>query len=402
MTETAPSDLARHVFRAGNGYQLVVYDRLPPHEQAVLAELRADPGFYGVLKPTAGSHRTLKAVGKDTALLWWTLSTPGPLPAFVWSGDREEAAREIRELVLDGVLEVQQGERFVAGPEAAGLLQAVGGDRPRNRLARLSIEALRHGESLGETDRELLAARLYAYHRQPLTPAWNQRLADREAVLGFLGAGPGTALRRQLDGPWREASPEESPHWLAWAPRRPARRGGAADRPTYKLYVSPRIEALPEVFAQTVAGLAHRGGSFKVGGDAAGLLRPDKLVLYFGDPEELQAVAAELGRRLAGAPTQGVPFTAEIGGDGLLSWGLDPPAAEPRLPWEAAVSWRLWVVRRLAAALVAARGEDPDSAAGAGPPADRPAPWQFALARLRHEGIDVDRWTPSPHLFTAS
>jgi hypothetical protein len=394
MTKTTSEELARRTFRAGGAYELIVFDRLPPEEQAPLAELGADADFYGILKPRAESGRTIKVVGKDTALLWLTLQAPGPLPFFVWSGEPETAARAVTELVLDGVLEIAEGERFVSGPAAAELLLPRAGAAPRGRLAELSLAALRYGEGLRLDEPQRLAARLYGFGRAPVSPAWARRLSGREAVLAFLGAAPETPLRRKLEEGWQTAADgEDAAGWITWSPRQPGRGRGAAGKSAYKLYVSPAVAALPAAFAVLVDYLAERAAvAFKVGTDAAGLLRPDKLVVYFDALEELLEAASELGRRLAGLAPHGVPFSAEVAGDGLLSWGMDPPAGDRILAWQERASWRLWVVRRLAAALVAAQADAEPGMAAA----------QFALERLRREGVDVDRWTPSAALWQAA
>ncbi|HYH44238.1 MAG TPA: hypothetical protein VEG34_01010 [Thermoanaerobaculia bacterium] len=412
LPHTPLTSLLQYSFRAGSGYRLVVFDRLPPEEQAALAELQTDPDFYGVLLPREGSLRTVKAVGRDTALLWWTLTEPGPLPFFVWSGGTEgaEAAQGIIDLVMDGVLEIADGEGFVAGAAAAGLLLPASSPRTsQGKLAQLSAEALRHAEALGAADPAVLVASLYGYNRQPVTAAWARRLPDRPAVLDFLGAAPASPLGRRLAAGWDRASGEAEPEgWIAWRYR--GRKGAASNRSSgasagraaFKLYLSPAIEALPAAFAAVVETLEDAGrGDFKVGSDAAGLLRPDKLVLYFSGQEELLAAAENLSRRLPGLPTQGVPFTAEIGLDGALSWGMDPPKSARLVSWHEGESWRIWVVRRLALALLAARD---------GMPEQREQhqvegglePWQFALERLRREGVDVDRWTPAAHIWQAA
>jgi hypothetical protein len=118
-----------------------------------------------------------------------------------------------------------------------------------------------------------------------------------------------------------------------------------------------------------------------------GLLRPDKIVAYFPDFERLAKAAEAVSARLGGVPAQGVPFTSEIGGDGLLSWGMDPPASE-LAAWGGRESWRLWLTHRLARALLAARS------------AEGLEPWRFALERVRLEGIDTASWTPAASLWS--
>jgi hypothetical protein len=85
-----------------------------------------------------------------------------------------------------------------------------------------------------------------------------------------------------------------------------------------------------------------------------------------------------------------VPFTAEIAGGGLLSWGVDPPPAVGLGPaaGEGRMSWRLWLTHRLARALIAAVAA-----------AEAMEPWRFAIERLRLEGIDTDSWTPGGGLW---
>jgi hypothetical protein len=388
-------DMTGRRFRAGTAYELVVFDRLPAEEQAAVAELYADPDFYGVLKPREASGQTVKVVGRDTALLWLTLQAPGPLPFFVFRGDAEGAVGAITDLVLDGVLEIEDGERFVGGAAAAELLLGGAGANAAGQLAELSTAALRYAETLGIGDPGTLAARLYAFHRQPLTPAWARRLPDGDAVLAFLDAAAGTPRRRRLDAHWQRAADGETPGWLAFSPRGPGRE--RSGKKTYKLYVSPAVEALPAAFDAALDELGERGGGhFKVGADAAGLLRPDKMVLYFDELDDLLAAASRLEPRLAGIEPHGVPFSAEIAARGLLSWGMDPPRSERLLSWQEQGSWRVWVVRRLAAALIAARVSTEGTAEPSMPP------WRFAVERLRREGVDVDRWTPSAALWQAA
>jgi hypothetical protein len=325
-------------------------------------------------------------VDRDTALLWFSAQTPGKLPFFAWEGgaDTHAADRRVSQLVLDGVLEIEQEGHYVSGAAALSILPARSNDAPTGYLGDLSIEALRYGQSLKLDDGDVLASRLYSYGGVPVTPDWARRLPDSTSVLSFLEVRPGTTLQRQLASHFTRVPEQDSAGWIAWT--RPRRRGLGPQEPSYKLYVSPVPEDLPEIFASVVEVLAqHDHLQFKVGASALGVLRADKLVVYFRDDETLGRVATALTARLGSARPQGVPFSSEVALGGLLSWGMDPPANARALSWQETDSWRLWIVRRLAAAMIAAQGD-------AAPDVE---PYRYALERLRLDGVDVDGWTPT-------
>ena len=116
-----------------------------------------------------------------------------------------------------------------------------------------------------------------------------------------------------------------------------------------------------------------------------GILRPDKLVVYFSDFESVEQTARKIANSLAGCPVQGVPFTAGLSDDGLLSWGIDPPPRGSNLLGLETESWRLWLTNRLAIALVTARNRCPGDL----------QPWQFAIERLGLEDVDTRTWAPT-------
>jgi hypothetical protein len=367
------------LFRSNPRYELIVFDRLTAEERQSLSQLAKDPGFYGILRSLEGSDLGLKSVDRDTALLFLTLREPAALPRYARESLGEAAARTVSRLVADGVLEIEDGGEFVSGAAASGLLDAGGKGQAAGQLAELSLAALRYGQALSLGDPVQLSWRLYTYHHRPLTPRWKRLLATPEAVQRFLGIASGGVSRRSLDRSW---TPTGAAPWLSWRARpRGSGEGSVSGGTTWKLYVSPLPEALPEGFGAVLDALtAGRADRFKVGADAAGLLRPDKIVAYFPSFERLAQAADVVLRRLGGAPAQGVPFTSEIGGAGLVSWGVDPAA---ETPWSEGASWRLWLTSRLARALLSARS-------GAG----GVEPWQFALDRIRLEGVDTDTWTP--------
>ncbi len=413
--QPANDALLAGVLRASPRHELVPLERLTAAERRQLAELRQEPDLYGVLRRRGGrSDRGAKAVDCNTALLLLTLREPGPLPEYLRASHGSVALREVVQLIADGVLEIASGGgAFVSGAAARELLAPPGAPRPgaRGRLAELARAALLHAQALPADDPALLAAKLYAYNRLPLTPRWRQRLGSAGDVRRFLGlpadpgsTGAGGGVGTDLGGRGGRWDAAAVGPWFIW---RRGRRGRAEAAPAggavYKLYASPQPEALGEAGAPLLAALAAAGPfQIKVGADARALLRPDKLVAYFSSFERLAAAAEVLAERLAGMPVQGVPFTAEVAGDGLLSWGVDPPPAHSA--WQRTESWRQRLTLRLARALFAARADqdtlppvqesEPPPAAAAAAPMAQMAPWEFALARLRLDGIDTETWTP--------
>lgn len=323
----------------------------------------------------------------DSARVFERLQTADGIPP-----DLELDGPSVARLVLDGVLEVETADGFVSGPPA---LDAVipplpaRGPSGEGTGARLSRAALRYGQQLQATDPARLSAQMYFYNRMPLSPAWFARLPSRDAVARFLGVDRGGSLTLMLRGSWRRMRTDaQNDGWLLWRSRdaAPAPNG----RGSFKLYVSPMPDAVPEALAAAIA-VAHDVGAFalKVGSDVTGLLRPDKIVVYLDEHDQVDSATAGLSLRLAGAVGHGVPFTADAGsGDGLLSWGVDPPHSEQAFSWQQKESWRLWLTNQLAVAVVAAQRGG----------ATR-QPWEYALARLELEGVDTETWTPKQALW---
>jgi hypothetical protein len=388
MNDVLLRNIREAEFLANPEYKLVLFDRLSPEQQAAFQDLTKDPDFYGVLVGREGSTLSMKSVCRDTALLFLTLSQRGKLPSYVSASLGDKCNQAIAELVLDGVLEIAHEGRFVCGSEAYDLIYTPRPTvEPRGTLARLAQAALRYAQALDIDDSARLSARLYFYNRAPLSGRWRRQFSGQDGVNAYLGIGSGGASQRLLSGRWaRMKLAPEFDGWFQWKSRlNPPPEGKA--RQGYKLYVSPQPEFVRDAFQAVLEVLAESPAHhFKVGNDAAGLLRPDKIVIYFWDLEAVRQSAEEIARRLTGVPAQGVPFTAGIGDDGLLSWGIDPPAAKAALAWQERESWRLWITNRLATALLAAK-----KAKGG-----RLEPWQFAFERVRLENVDTETWTPLP------
>jgi len=377
-------------FRSSPFVDLKQLADLAPEQREPFRELESDSDFYGLFVPRPPLTMNIKSVAPQTAELFRNLSMPSRLDGALLGDD--EYRNDVVDLVLDGILEVESGDEFLSGADALPVVCAQpSAPDVRNAAARLSRDALLHAQDLETADPQLLTTALYLYNRIPLSPFWKKRFPNRDAVSAHLGVDRGP-LRVLLERDWVANPPERSNGWLSWfqknAPPRPP--GGV----THKLYVSPRPERIRDAFEIVVRVLTgFPGAQFKIGQDAAGLLRPDKLVTYFLTREQLDDAAAVLQRELAGCEAQGVPFTAGIDDAGLLSRGIDPPDSDRALSWLGRESWRLWVVQRLAAALSLAKSARSASAI---------EPWRFAIERARRQGVDVETWTPSATLWSES
>ncbi len=372
--------MAGAILRANPGYELVLLDRL---SEADRDALEGEQELYGILRPRPGADLQPRTASADTALLFLTLTQAARLPSYVRTRLGANTERAIARLVLDCVLEIEHDGELLSGARAGDALLAGSSSGGQGRIGELSLAALRYGQelaALGVTQMSL-AARLYGYGRRPITAALGERLPSVAAIEEHLGIDALGGSRALLDADWIEVVGEPGAmgrYWRTWHARWASSGDGRWDG-GYKLYVSPSLDALGEALASVAGSLAGAHGvrAFKVAERLDGLCRPDKLVIYFDRLEDLQAGASRLREDLAGAPAHGVPFTAAITSDGLLSWGADPPLLDG-----ARASWRQWVTERLAEYLEAASGSEIE-------------PWQFALRRLRLAGIDSDSWVAS-------
>ena len=364
-----------------NPYSVHIFDRLSPSEQAILTSKKPIRKVMAscVRRPSA-QHEVLLEGHRAPA----SDAPNARRVAVVRShalGDRCDLV--IGNMVLDGILEVEVNGRMLSGPAAAELFFGEGGDAPEpsETLSALSRRALEYAEVLNVVDTATLSVRLYAYNRVPASARWRRLLSDESAVERQLGIGE-AALVRLLSGRWIQVGRGNGGGWMAWQARARIRAGDAT--PAYKLYVSPACAQLREAFA-AVAAAVSRSASFqwKVGSDVYGLLRPDKIVVYFTDFADLQETAADLLAKLDGCPAQGVPFTAAIESGRLLSWGIDPPGDEHTVPWLKRESWRARICNRLAGALVVAKTSVRSGM----------SPSRFAMERMRLDGIDPNTWT---------
>jgi hypothetical protein len=211
------------------------------------------------------------------------------------------------------------------------------------------------------------------FNRVPINPFLQQQFADDDRLLSYLLDKTAT---KQLASRWFRETSQHT--WLTW------RTSGSVQQPDFKMYVSPSLKDLPQVFRAAVDAFVRvRCNNFKIGRTAFGLTRPDKFVAYFASLDQLHEAAELILSLVANASAQGVPFTAGIDIDGLLSLGMDPPRFDQVLPWQEHQSWRQWVAERVAVYTLAAK----ESSA-----TDVPT---VVIHRLSLDGINTSTWSPN-------
>jgi hypothetical protein len=368
-----------HRFRANPAFGLMALDELPERYRPDLADAVTTSGPAVALVPRSAGNVTVKILNGVAAELVRALKVLDCLPADVTRGG--QATNEaIARLVLDGALEIEDGDRLTSGPDAHATIFHRSATTPSaGRLVSLSLRAIRYGQSLMIRDVEMLSRRLYSFGTIPRSSRWDLLTDSAGEVNDLLGLSRGGRVWRVLSGDYQALTLS---NWLSWSRDAAHVKRGADLR--FKLYVSPHPQALIECFPRLATVLAEKGvRSFKVGRGVSGLLRPDKFVAYFDRYEHLQQVARALAGQLEGYPSHGVPFTAEASSDGLLSWGIDPSPHERLLASRPEESWRYWVTNRLASGLVHAQSVG-----------NSVEPWEFAMDRLSLEGVDTTTWLP--------
>ncbi len=374
-------------FKANDAYELKLWEQLDVSTREMTKNLCDEQDFYGLLVPRTGATVTLKSACQQTALLFLSLQSPSELPLYIRKKFGEECNQAITQLVLDGILQIEFEGELVTGVAARDAVyqQPSQSNEPNGKIEELSLSALKFAQELQVTESYQLSSFLYNFNRLPVTSVWRDHFPTSINFGAYFDFAGNAALNKSLKQGWSYSAPQkETDGWHSWA-RYSAGAQTSSSAPTFKLYISPSPDALRSVFDLVVPVITQsKAFSFKMGKDVFGILRPDKLVVYFEDFAGLQTVAQELQPVLSAFPGQGVPFTAALTSDGMLSWGIDPPTAYNSSIWSTRESWRLWVTNRLAVALLAARVAPQNSV----------PPYQFALERLRLDGVDTTTWTP--------
>lgn len=340
--------LMNETFLANPKWLLVEKGLLNQPGLPALADLLADENIFGIFK--LQNHKvstTSKIAYKDVALLFYHLNTPSPLPAFIKNSYDDETNAMIAKLVSDEILSIKTEEGFVSGADAGKCLFKTETDataNTKNFLSQLSEKAIAFALKYKNVDQSFIATSLYTFNTLPILNA--ERINDVER---FLGIGLNTPLEKELLKEWIKHPPTKSYNWIMWSRRQETATTHVSV--TYKLYVSPALFCFKEVFAKTVSLLsASNAFGFKTGADHNGLARPDKFIIYFSSYNDMLITAKKLKKMLTGYAVHGVPFTAQLDDNGLISWGIDPPSDEVIQQLEGG-SWRAGVAEKISAAI---------------------------------------------------
>lgn len=367
--------------RANKAYRFLARAELGGGDYQAVRELLLDPDFGGLLVAAPDQGLSTKAISVETSRLFVSLSEPKVIECGEGEGGKATLSRErLLDLVFSGVFEIEHQGAFKFGPtamEALGVSAKNHVSLAPDRIQALSRAAIEYGQDLHLSDPLMLSARMYFFGRRPISPTVCDNPAYAKFPLRFLAA----VLSHFNSSEAVEVKVRQG--WFLFK-RKGANPSGAC---RHKLYISPQIEDLPYLEQELAKTLVETATMFKIASDVRGLMRPDKLLAYFATRENLLVAAGALRKVLVGARAHGVPFTGSLMPDGMLSWGIDPPTAKFSLSWLEQESWRLWVTNRLASSLILARRYNGEM-----------SPYQFAISRMRADGVDADNWAPTAQL----
>lgn len=381
--------LLNAIFRSNPDFELIEWGQLSAPEQEAMAGLADNPEIYGVFRRNVSSEPTIvKIAYTDVALLFFALKTPGSLPQYFQVAYDDEVNETMVKLILEGVFEIEIEGQFVSGVSAQQTVYVQNEDMLKSDtgiLARLSERAIEYALLLREADSRSLASKLYGFNSLPAFISPENDFDNVEKVEHFLGIGKDDMYSWEVSKNWSKHEPTDSYHWLSWSRKDQKESHNSQAQDTYKIYISPRLASMPEVFIKSVRALSKsKAFSFKTGMDRAGLLRPDKFVVYFYQYDHLMEAAELLRESLQGYQAQGVPFTGALDDTGMLSWGVDPPGQQILSDAEGG-SWRAKIAEKIAGTISQTNLE--------GLTEDKKL--DFILNKISLDGINPVHWIPN-------
>jgi hypothetical protein len=382
--------LIKAKYRASSKYRVVEWSDLSLREQETLSGLYDGNDVYGIFQPVVNSpHLTAKIAYREVALLYFHLQQSENIPHYFLEINEQQWKKTVQQLVLDNIIEIKYEGKFVSGTDA---LKAIFNDVLWDSeivpgyLPALSTRAIQYGLSLHNLSVRSMSRRLYTFNTTPWDAVAKLNFYSPRSIKDFLFPESDMSLHFWLNKKWSSLNVSGTEYWLAWSKlNSDAEIKESMKTPIFKLYISSTFPDLPRVLRQSLPVLsAANTFSFKIGNSLEGLLRPDKMVAYFLNMEDLKTTAKLLFDNLKKISVQGVPFTSPLDHTGLLSFGVDPPTSEVLTEIEGA-SWRCKVTDQLSLAIIQAQEESLNMRES----------FDFIKAKLLLAGIDITNWTPT-------
>ncbi|MBD3178334.1 MAG: hypothetical protein GF417_01310 [Candidatus Latescibacteria bacterium] len=386
--------MLNNIFRMNPVFDITPIEELEDKYRRKFAHIVRNDNIRGLLHAPSEARVTVKALNQDMIDFLGSFREPGRISDFCaeYSAEnREEVKKLVIRLVLDSVLEIQVGNEFISGVDAVNTLLHAGQKsleteigEGRNQIQALSTESLEYVLKLESLEPMEISSFLYNFNRLPFCLESRKRLHDEKAVMEFLGLtddntwdGMGSSIKPKPQE--RDSSGEIRMYDQVWRYWYLSGEKTSTEDLNYKIYVSPTLDDLPEVFAVVREEVIGSGAySMKIGRRASELFRSDKLIIYFNRFEPSMEFALKLAEELGQFSSQGVPFSHQVSEEtSIVSMGVDPPSK-----FGEKNSWRRYITDNLALAIQSARRSESGDI------------HKYIHTHMRMVGIDSTRWRP--------
>lgn|GEM_PF-6123399 len=382
------SDLFKKKFKTSSHFQLIEWNEVPEIIRNSLYELYDELEVYGVFMPSNSSGFLPKVAYKEVALVYFHLLHHRNLPRYIQMLNEQKTRETLVQMVLDDILQIEGEDGFQGGTQSVSALFGDYFGKEENYsvyLNQLSLEAIRFAMALPNTPLKILSQKLYTYNAFPIPEPEGILEKPHFEALSFVFNNLSEEEKAEFAKIWLRPSQNRNSGWINFhRAQSQTIMGRNSNKSNFKLYLSPIFTDLPLVFKRIQTHLnSSQAFSFKFGENQRGLLRPDKFVLYFHSSEEALDTGHFLAGILSDLPVQGVPFTRQIGGTGMVSFGMDPPLQEVIQEIEGG-SWRAQLADILASSILVCKKKE----------LDMESSLKYIKAQLYAHNIDPINWSP--------
>lgn len=336
--------LRGYSFKQNKKYCLVEKNSISKAEMDLFQDLLNSEDCFGIFRPLSEGFSykiATKKIADIFNLLKKRLSFSFIKKAFKLKVNELELL--LCNLIENSLLVLDVGSKSYSGNEAFSKLYKLHSfekNTTNSIVSKLSFQAVYYGYNLNENRVQDLAAKLYHFNTLPST-------GERLKLFKSKSTSEIFNLKQIFGDEFlKYFNMNENEYWLYFSVKKVY--GQVSANNTYKLYVSPQ----PEFFRECCEVLAKfipesTSFSFKLGVGLQGILRPDKIVVYFSSKNEMLAFAKKLIKNMDDIKAQAIPFTVQLDRKGLISWGVDPPRIKTNIFWEQS-SWRVWLTSKIA------------------------------------------------------